>query len=262
MNSISKKFSSNKRRTKYIFALMNDIYLSENHPNLKLTEKHLKEAIEKNARILLNGNTLDFFRENKDFSIRKNPESEFQKNLSIDFAYEFLKPFASNIDFISYKDSEHTNTLPLKKLISRLNYSMDTNILMCPSKNWFTINFQMGHSSYKYRIFSDEGKTKSPVTKGKIQHSRLAEKIDGADVIWLFGKGNDYEHSRIIETLNSKNEILHKEILELRTPSYYKKKTNGTENEVPESAGGRWLEIELHRSDKFGILMTHKSYKI
>ena len=262
MNSISKKYTSNKRKTKYLFALMSDICLTESHQNLKLEENHLKEAREKNARILLTGNTLDFFKENKNFYLKKNPESEFQKNLSIDFAYEFLKPFAQNIDFISYKDSELTNTLPLKKLISRLNYSMDTNILLCPAKNWLTLNFQMGHSNYKYRIFSDEGKTKSPVTKGKIQHSRLAEKIDGADVIWLFGKNSDYEHSRIIETLNSKNEILHKEILELRTPSYYKKKTENSDNKVPESAGGRWLEVELHRSDKFGILMTHKSYKI
>ena len=262
MNSICKKFTSNKRKTKYLFALMSDINLTESHQNLKLAEKHLKEAREKNARILLNGNTLDFFKENKNFYAKRNPESEFQKNLSIDFAYEFLKPFAQNIDFISYKDSELINILPMKKLISRLNYSMDTNIIMCSSKSWFTINFQMGHSNYKYRIFSDEGKTKSPVTKGKIQHSRLAEKIDGADVIWLFGKNSDYEHSRIIETLNSKNEILHKEILELRTPSYYKKKNAETENKVPESAGGRWLEIELHRTDKLGILMTHKSYKI
>ena len=139
---------------------------------------------------------------------------------------------------------------------------MDTNIIICPSKNWLTLNFQMGHSIYKYRIFSDEGRTTSPVTKGKIQHSRLAEKIDGADVIWLFSKNSDYEHSRIIETLNPKNEIIHKEILELRTPSYYKKKTAETNNKVPESTGGRWLEIELHRTDKSGILMKHKSYKI
>ena len=262
MNSISKKYTSNKRKTKYLFALMSDINLTEGHQNLKLAEKHLLEAKEKNARILLNGNTLDFFKENKNFYAKRNPESEFQKKLSIDFAYEFLRPFASNIDFISYKDSELINSLPLKKLTSRLNYSMDTNIIICPSKNWLTLNFQMGHSGFKYRIFSDEGKTKSPVTKGKIQHSRLAQKIDGADVIWLFGKNSDYEHSRIIETLNPKNEILHKEILELRTPSYYKKKNDKTITEIPESSGGRWLEIELHRTDKFGILMTHKSYKI
>ena len=105
MNSISKKYTSNKRKTKYLFALMSDINLTEGHQNLKLAEKHLKEAKEKNARILLNGDTLDFFKENKDFSLKKNSGNEFQKRLSIDFAYEFLKPYAQNIDFISYKDN-------------------------------------------------------------------------------------------------------------------------------------------------------------
>ena len=105
MNSICKKFTSNKRKTKYLFALMSDLCLTESHQNLKLAEKHLKEAKEKNARILLNGDTLDFFKENKDFSLKKNSGNEFQKRLSIDFAYEFLKPYAQNIDFISYKDN-------------------------------------------------------------------------------------------------------------------------------------------------------------
>ena len=51
MNSITKKYTSNKRKTKYLFALMSDINLTEGHQNLKLAEKHLKEAKEKNARI-------------------------------------------------------------------------------------------------------------------------------------------------------------------------------------------------------------------
>ena len=51
MNSISKKYTSNKRKTKYLFALMSDINLTEGHQKLKLAEKHLKEAKEKNARI-------------------------------------------------------------------------------------------------------------------------------------------------------------------------------------------------------------------
>ena len=75
MNSITKKYTSNKRKTKYLFALMSDINLTEGHQNLKLAEKHLKEAKEKNARILLNGNTLDFFKENKNFYAKRNPEN-------------------------------------------------------------------------------------------------------------------------------------------------------------------------------------------
>lgn len=260
MNSVCKKFISKKRKEKYLFALMSDIHLSENHKNLRLVEKDLIEAKKKNAKILLSGNTLNYFKTNKNFSLKKKPKEEFNRTLAVDFAYEFLKPYAKNILVITYKDSELIDLSPLKRVVNKLNYNTDSDIQICSSKSWFTLQFQMNNSSYKYRIFSDEGITKSPVTKGKIQHSRLAEKINGADTIWLSNKKNDYEHSRIIETLNNKNEVIHKEILELRTPSYFKK-AGSKENEI-ESAGGRWLEIELHRSDKFGILLKHKSYKI
>lgn len=260
MNSISKKFISKKRKEKYLFALMSDICLSENHKNLRLVEKHLIEAKKKNAKILLSGDTLNFFKTNKNFTFNKGPKEEFNRNLAVDFAYEFLKPYAKNILVITYKDSELINLSPLKRVVSKLNYNTDSDIQICSSKSWFTFHFQMNNSSYKYRIFSDEGLTKSPITKGKIQHSRLAEKINGADTIWLSNKKNDYEHSRIIETLNNKNEVVHKEILELRTPSYLKK-ASSKEDEI-ESVGGRWLEIELYRSDKYGIMLKHKSYKI
>ena len=262
MKSVYKKFKSNKRKEKYLFVLINNINLTSNHSNLKLVEEHLKSAKEKNARILLGGNTLNFFKINKNFAIRKNQKEEFNQKLSLDFAYEFLKPYANNIEFITYKNSDLIELLPLRKLVNKLNYNLDCDIELSKEKNWFTAHFHMNNSSYKYNIFFNEGKTKSPVTKGKIQHSRLAEKIDGADAIWLYGQNNDYEHTRIIETLNSKNEITHKEILELRTPSYYKKSVINSKDKIIESIGGRWLEIELYRSDKYGILMKHKSYKI
>ena len=262
MRPVSKKFKSNKRKEKYLFILISDINLTANHKNLKLVEEHLKAAKEKNARILLSGNTLNFFKTNKNFTIRKNKKEEFDQTLSLDFAYEFLKPYAQNIEFITYKNSELIELLPLRKLVNKLNYTMDSNIELSQERNWYTALFQMNNSVYKYNIFMDEGKTKSPVTKGKIQHSRLAEKIDGADVIWLHDRNNDYEHTRIIETLNSKNEISHKEILELRTPAYYKKPNINSKDDIKESIGGRWLEIELYRSDKYGVLMKHKSYKI
>ena len=79
MNSICKKFTSNKRKTKYLFALMSDINLTESHQNLKLAEKHLKEAREKMQEFYLTETLLIFLRKIKIFMQKEILKANFKK---------------------------------------------------------------------------------------------------------------------------------------------------------------------------------------
>lgn len=127
----------------------------------------------------------------------------------------------------------------------------------------------MNNQIYKYKIFMHHGYGgAAPVTKGKIQHSRLAEYIEGADVVWMGHTHTDYEHVRTIETVNSRNRIVPRNVLEIRTSTYKEEYFNHDSGwhiergSAPKSLGGRWLEIEARRDDIEGILLNHRSYRM
>ena len=274
-----KKIKTNKRNESFLFSLISDAHIDNKHSDRALLKKHLDEAVKKNAIILINGDTLDVMQGKKDPRSSKSDLREELKGSNyldrvVDYAFEFLKPYAKHIGIIAKGNHEtsinnHLETDLLKRLVDKLNKETGSNIVLGGYKNWYLVHLQMGNFAYKYKIFMHHGYGgAAPVTKGKIQHSRIAEYIEGADVVWMGHTHTDYEHVRTIEAVNNANKMVSKNILELRT-STYKEEYFGVDTgwhiergAGPKSLGGRWLELNVKRDDKHGIILDHKSYRM
>ena len=276
---VTEKIKSSKRKDKILFCLISDAHIDNKHSDVKLLKKHLDEAVQKDAKILINGDSLDVMQGKKDPRSSKSDLREELKGSNyldrvVDYAVEFFKPYAKHISLIAKGNHEtsinnHLETDLLRRVVDRLNSETGSRITLGGYKNWHITHIQMGNFAYKYRIFMHHGYGgAAPVTKGKIQHSRVAEYIEGADVIWMGHTHTDYEHVRTIEALNNSNRIVSKNILEIRT-STYKEEYFGVDTgwhiergAGPKSLGGRWVEVNIKRDDKDGLIIDHKSYRM
>ena len=273
-----------KNETDCKLLLMSDLHWDNPKCERKLLKKHLDEAKEKNAKVIING---DFFclmqgkgdpRRNKD-DIRDEHNNAKYLDSIIKTAVEWFEPYAEIIELITYGNHEtgiikHQETDVLERFVERLNTVANpkNKVNVGGYSGWFIVRHSRKNKTksptkvYKIKYHHGYGGG-GPVTKGTIQHQREMNKVQGADMLWMGHVHEDYEMTYTYEYLDHQNNVKHKDVCMLRTASYKEEYQDGyggfhIERGRPvKPMGGRWLDLKFGRSENGGTVVKPLTYK-
>lgn len=242
------------------FLLLSDLHWDNPKTDRVLLKKHLDQAKERNAFILIFGDLFCAMQGKYDPRGSKEsvrPEHNVNNYLDalVDTAVEYFKPYKENILFISPGNHE---TSILKRLetdiIKRLGDGL--GVLTGTYTGWVVFNFTRNSFKTNYNLSYHHGYGGGgAVTKDIIQASRKAVYLPDADII-VSGHTHDRWVFPITRThLNpvTGKQVL-KEQLHLKLGTYKDEYivSNGWAIErgmPPKSLGGLWLHFDVHREN-------------
>ena len=246
--------------------LLSDIHWDNPKCKRDLLKKHLEQAKEQNADILLNGDTFCLMQGAYDPRKSKSdirPEHNKANYLDavVNDAVEWFSPYAHLIKVVGYGNHE-TNILKrqetdvIERFVYGLNSTNNTNVEVGGYGGWIVYKFNRNRTSQSYRIKYFHGSSGGGVvTKGTIQFNRMSSMIEGADMVWMGHVHEDHELTYTVERITNSNVVDLREILMVRTPTYKEEYNEGKggwhveRGAPPKALGGRWLE--LHPERKF-----------
>lgn len=265
--------------------LLSDIHWDNPKCDRALLKRHMDQAMELDADILMNGDTLCLMQGRAD---RRGSKSGIRPEHNVDHyfdavvndAIEWFSPYAKNIKVISYGNHEtaiikHQEIDVIQRLVGGLNLKNGTHIQTGGYGGWVVYTFKAEktntRSSYRIKYFHGSGGG-GPVTKGTIQFNRMATMVEGADMVWMGHVHEDHELTYQVERINQSNRVHLKEVLMVRTATY--KEEYGDEKDgygakgwmvergsPPKPLGGRWLVLEPVREQAQNEDRTHiKAY--
>ena len=244
--------------------LLSDIHWDNPKCKRDLLRKHLEQAKEIGADILLNGDTFCLMqgaydpRKSKSDILPEHNKSNYLDAVVND-AIEWFSPYAHLIKVVGYGNHE-TNILKrqetdvIERFVFGLNSKNETSIEVGGYGGWVVYQFVRHQTSKSYRIKYFHGSGGGGVvTKGTIQFNRMASMIEGADMVWMGHVHEDHELSYTVERLTQSNVVELSEILMIRTPTYKEEYNEGKggwhveRGAPPKALGGRWLELHPER---------------
>lgn len=254
-----------------LFLLLSDLHWDNPKCERDLLKRHLKQAREKGAKIIING---DFFcmmqgkydprRSKKDVLPEHNKVNYI--DAVVDDAVKWWSPYADMILLIGYGNHEtaiikNLETDPLQRFVDLLNYQCKTNVqvggyggvLHYSLKTQF--NEQAGVVMKYYHGFGGGG----AVTKGVIQDQRMMASLQGYDIIWMGHVHEMYHHVNMVDSYEPlQKRIIHKEVHQLRTAAYKEEYEDGfggfhIERGRPvKPLGGYWMHLNAVRRQESG----------
>jgi hypothetical protein len=248
--------------------LLSDIHWDNPKCQRDLLKRHLDEAKEIGADVLINGDTLCLMQGTYDPRKNKNdirPEHNKANYLDavVNDAVQWFSPYAHLIKVVGYGNHE-TNILKrqetdvIERFVYGLNSLNDTQIEVGGYGGWIVYRFQRntgeGRTRFAIKYFHGSGGG-GPVTKGTIQFNRMSTMVEGADMIWMGHVHEDHELTYTVERL-SQNKVWLKDILMVRTATYKEEYNEGKggwhveRGASPKPLGGRWLELHPERKVK------------
>ncbi len=150
--------------------LLSDIHWDNPKCDRVLLKRHLDQAMEMDARICMNGDTLCLMQGRAD---RRGSKSGIRTAHNVDHyfdavvndAIEWFSPYAKNIDVISYGNHEtaiikHQEIDVIQRLVGGLNQKNGTHIQTGGYGGWIVYNFKRPKSagSVSYRIKDYHGR--------------------------------------------------------------------------------------------------------
>jgi hypothetical protein len=248
--------------------LLSDIHWDNPKCQRDLLKRHLDEAKEIGADVLLNGDTFCLMqgaydpRKNKD-DIRPEHNKANYLDAVVNDAVQWFSPYAHLIKVVGYGNHE-TNILKrqetdvIERFVYGLNSLNDTQVEVGGYGGWIVYRFQRnngeGRTRFAIKYFHGSGGG-GPVTKGTIQFNRMSTMVEGADMIWMGHVHEDHELTYTVERL-SQNKVWLKDILMVRTATYKEEYNEGKggwhveRGASPKPLGGRWLELHPERKVK------------
>jgi UDP-2,3-diacylglucosamine pyrophosphatase LpxH len=248
-----------------------------------LLKRHLDQAKEIGADILLNGDTFCLMQGAYDPRKSKSDiRPEHNKNNYLDAvvadAVDWFSPYAHLIKVVGYGNHEtailkRQETDVIERFVFGLNSKNNTQVEIGGYGGWIVYSFKRdsGQSSCAFKIKYYHGSGGGgPVTKGVIQYNRMSTMIEGADMIWMGHVHEDHELTYTVERINESNKVHLRDILMVRTATYKEEYNNGKggwhveRGGTPKHLGGRWLELHPKRNQKDGkeeIKVTAFTYK-
>lgn len=242
--------------------LISDVHWDNPKCDRDLLKKHLEQAKEIGADVLLNGDTFCLMQGAYDPRKSKSDiRPEHNKNNYLDAivndAIEWFSPYAHLIKVVGYGNHEtsilkRSETDVIDRFVFGLNAKNGTDIKKGGYGGWIIYQFHRADEtrcSFKIKYFHGSGGG-GPVTKGTIQHNRIQTFVEGADMIWMGHVHEDYEMTYVTERLNqtlTKLEL--RNVLMVRTATYKEEYNEGKggwhveRGASPKPVGGRWLEI-------------------
>jgi len=248
--------------------LLSDIHWDNPKCQRDLLKRHLDEAKEIGADVLLNGDTFCLMQGAYDPRKNKNdirPEHNKANYLDavINDAVQWFSPYAHLIKVVGYGNHE-TNILKrqetdvIERFVYGLNSLNGTQVEVGGYGGWIVYRFQRntgeGRTRFAIKYFHGSGGG-GPVTKGTIQFNRMSTMVEGADLIWMGHVHEDHELTYTVERL-SQNKVWLKDILMVRTATYKEEYNEGKggwhveRGASPKPLGGRWLELHPERKVK------------
>jgi hypothetical protein len=249
------------------YLLISDVHFDNPKCDRKLLKRHLDEAKQRNAKILING---DFFCVMQGLTDKRHTKGDLLPqhkgpnyfDLILEDACEFFKPYAKNILMFGYGNHE-TSVLKrgehnmVSNFIYRMKYEHGADIQEGGYGGWVVIRSSVGQHtrSTKMKYYHGSGGG-GPVTKGVIANQRMMAMVQGADIIWQGHVHELYHHLDMAETLESfqgKYLIQHRMVHHVRTAGYKEEYGEGSggfhvERGRPiKPLGSYWMTIEVHQ---------------
>lgn len=245
------------------FLLLSDLHFDHPKCNRKLLKRHLDQALERKARILINGDLFCLMQGKFDpRGSKKDVRPEYATgnyiDLVIEDAVDFFSPYAHLIDVIGYGNHEtniikRLETDPIQRTVDLMNYKNGTSVNTGGYGGWVVAQFKIGNgrgtASYKIKYFHGSGGG-GPVTKNTIGHQRMDAMIDDADLVWLGHTHDAWSMTIMVETLSSVYKTVQKEVLHVQTPAYKDEYEDGNggwhieRGAPPKPLGGYWLNLD------------------
>jgi predicted phosphodiesterase len=254
-----------------LFLLLSDLHWDNPKCERDLLKRHLKQARERGAKIIING---DFFcmmqgkydprRSKKDILPEHNKANYI--DAVVEDAVKWWTPYADMILLIGYGNHEtaiikNLETDPLQRFVDLLNMTCGTNVQVGGYGG--VLDFKITNAANGgtkvvmkyYHGFGGGG----AVTKGVIQDQRMVAQLDGYDIIWMGHVHESYHHVNMVDSYDSaKFEINHKEVHQLRTAAYKEEYEDGfggfhIERGRPvKPLGGYWMTLSSNRRQEQG----------
>ena len=248
--------------------LLSDIHFDSAYCERKLLKSVLDEAIAKDAIILFNGDFFDMMQSRNDkrgskSNLRKEYLGDNYFDLVIQDAYEYLKPYASNIGIMADGNHEtaitkNYETNPLDRLAYLLRKEAGSKVEHTGYQSWVILKLQLGknhYDTYKIKMHHGSGGN-ARVTKGVIEHNRMSTYVNGADLIWLAHTHTQYAMHSTVEklTCNQNFQIRLEKVYHVRTGCWKQEYKEGgwsvEKGFSPSEIGGYWLELECIREQR------------
>lgn len=186
-------FENNSRKATFEFLLTSDWHFDNPKTKRDLLFKHLDEAKERGAKVIINGDMLCLMQGKYDPRKSKNairPEHNGNDylDLVINDTAEKMLPYAENILQINTGNhessvSERAETNILMRLVERINAFAKTDIQLGGYMGYINFNFKRCSANYTCNIAYDHGHWGGVVTKGALSVSRHASIFPDADVV-------------------------------------------------------------------------------
>lgn len=271
------KIETRKRNYQHIIYDLSDLHWDNPKCQRDVLKKHLDQALEENARVILNGDTFCLMQGKYDRRAdKKSLRPEHQVNNYIDevinTAVEWFKPYAEIIDVVGYGNHEtairsRLETDVVQRFVDLLNHvaKPKNKIYAGGYGGWYIT--QIGHSAHKIKYFHGSGGG-GIVTRGEINLTRLMSMVEGADCITI---GHVHENKETFiskECLDAQNNFILRDIMLLITGTYkeeYNEHKSGWHVErgaPPKVIGGRKIILDYHRPDKGKEKITQRSIRL
>lgn len=266
--------------SKQVFLLLSDIHWDNPKCDRKLLVRHLKQAKERNAKIIING---DFFcmmqgkydprRSKKDVLPEHNKANYI--DAVIEDAVQWWKPYADMILLIGYGNHEtaiikNLETDPLQRFVDLLNATCGTTVQVGGYGGVVDFKYERNKMrtgvAMKYYHGTGGG---GIVTKGVIQDQRMIAMTEGYDIIWMGHVHEMYHHLNMVEAYDPfQKRITHKEVHQIRTAAYKEEYEDGfggyhiEKGRPVKPLGGYWMTIQVDRmrEDSERTLKKHISF--
>jgi hypothetical protein len=248
--------------------LISDIHWDNPHCDRKLLKKHLDEALEINADVLINGDLFCVMggkadRRGTKSTVRPEHQKDNYFDAVVNDAIDWFKPYAGIIKVVGYGNHEtailkYQETDLIERFVFGLNRECGTDIKAGGYGGWIVYSFHRKNDPdrttgcFRIKYFHGSGGG-GPVTKGVIQFNRMATFVEHADMIWMGHVHEDNEVVYVTESLTHKHNVELKNILMVRTSTYKEEYNEGKggwhveRGASPKTLGGRWLTINCRR---------------
>ena len=255
--------------------LISDCHWDNPHCDRELLKAHLDEAKKGGHDILINGDLFCAMQGKYDGRRSKGdirPEHNTSRYLDslVETASDWFAPYAHNIKVVGYGNHEtsilrHCETDLIERFVTLLNHKAKSTVNVGGYGGWVIYQFNNAgkiRGSYKLKYFHGSGGG-GVVTKGSINFNRMQTMVEGADAIWMGHVHESMEITYTVETLNRLNNVMLRDILMIRTPSYKEEYDGGKggwhveRGAPPKPLGGRWLILNPKRTeDDFVVVAT------
>ena len=247
------------------FLLASDVHFDNPDCNRKLFKKHLDQAMEKGAGILING---DFFCMMEGRSDPRNSKKLYPKHLGMNYvdnviedAAEFLLPYAKNIVFVGMgnhetailKRSETNVTERLCGLLKyRTGYKVNNGHYSGFARFMFHQNTKGGFKGGRQSIilsYHHGWGGSSNMTKGVNKHMQRLTYVPDADIHWLGHSHQEYVVTHQRMRLSQQGKIYQDECMLVNTGTYKDEFKTGKlgwaveKGIAPKPIGAFWLRF-------------------